>query len=40
MKKVLKWLLTPIDGLEINWVVNGFSILFIVALLIGVIANG
>lgn len=40
MKKVIKWLFTPVDGLEINWVVNGFAILFIIALLIGVVTNG
>lgn len=37
MKKVIHWLLTPVDGGKINWYVNGLAIGMLIALLIGLL---
>lgn len=39
MKKIMKWLFSPVDGGKINWYVNGFSILAIIAVILSLLAK-
>lgn len=39
MKKIMAWLLSPADGGKINWYVNGFAIVMIIAMIIGLLTK-
>lgn len=39
MKKIMKWLFSPVDGGKINWYVNGFSIVVIIALILSLLTK-
>lgn len=39
MKKIMTWLLTPLDGGKTNWYVNGLAIVMLIALILSLLTK-